>query len=92
VRQEVVFDTPKNDAERTSIAQACVRKLGIEIPAVVDTVENRVEAAYTGWPDRIYVIGREGKVAFKTAPGPFGFDVKRAEQALKDLLASGSGR
>jgi len=32
-----------------------------------------VEKAYTGWPDRLYLIDKEGRVAFKSAPGPFGF-------------------
>jgi hypothetical protein len=36
---------------------ACVRKLGIQIPAVIDEFGNSTEQAYTGWPDRLYLIG-----------------------------------
>jgi len=73
VKDNVVFATPKNEQEREYIAGACVRKLGIKIPAVLDEFGNSTESAYTGWPDRIYLIDQQGHIAFKTAPGPFGF-------------------
>jgi len=31
-----------------------------------------LEAAYTGWPDRLHVIDVDGRVAYKSRPGPFG--------------------
>lgn len=82
IRDRVVFSSPANEAERRALAGTCVRKLGIKFPAVVDGFDNTVERQYTGWPDRIYLIDRDGKVAFKTAPGPFGFDPKGLEAAL----------
>jgi hypothetical protein len=54
-------------------ATACVRNLGIQFPAVVDNMENTTEAAYTAWPDRLYLVNKTGKIAFKSAPGPAGF-------------------
>jgi Iodothyronine deiodinase len=86
VRDGVLFATPKSDGERTSVANACWRKLGIKFPALVDGIDNRVEAAYTGWPDRLYLIDRGGKVLYKSKPGPFGFhpdELSRALQALR---------
>jgi hypothetical protein len=85
-KQEVVFANPKSDEDRDHVADACVRKLGIEIPALIDGVDNSVERAYTGWPDRLYVIGRDGRVAFKSGPGPFGFHPAPMEEALKQAL------
>ena len=85
-RQGVVFANPKSDQERESVADACVRKLNIEIPALLDGVNNATERAYTGWPDRLYVIGKDGRVVYKSAPGPFGFDAKGMEAALKGAL------
>jgi type I thyroxine 5'-deiodinase len=72
-RQKVVFASPKNIEERGSVAESCVRSLHIKIPALLDNFENSTERDYTGWPDRLYVIGRDGKVVFKSPPGPFGF-------------------
>ena len=85
VREQVVFASPKSLEERDAVAGSCVRKLGIRIPALVDDLNDTVERAYTGWPDRLYVIDREGRVAYKSAPGPFGFKPLGVEQTLKRL-------
>jgi type I thyroxine 5'-deiodinase len=85
VRDQVVFATPTSPEEKGTIAGTCVRKLGIEIPALVDDLRDTVEAAYTGWPDRLYVIDREGRVAYKSAPGPFGFDPAGVAATLRRL-------
>jgi len=66
----------------------CVVKLGIKIPAVVDSFDNATERAYTAWPDRLYLIDRDGRVAYKSAPGPFGFHSKELELAIQKMAAS----
>ena len=68
------------------MAGTCVRKLGIKFPAVVDGFNNATEKAYTGWPDRIYLIDRGGRVVFKSQPGPFGFKPDLLSAALSRLL------
>lgn len=90
VRENVVFASPKSVEEKDAVAGSCVRKLGIRIPALVDDLSNTVERAYTGWPDRLYVIDREGRVAYKSAPGPFGFSPQGVESALKRLVSTTS--
>ena len=85
IKQNVVFATPKSFDERGEVAEACVRKLNIKIPALLDNFDNTTEIAYTGWPDRLYVIDRDGKVVFKSGAGPFGFDPKPMEAALRQL-------
>jgi hypothetical protein len=74
IEEHVVFASPKSDEERNEIAGLCVAKLGIKFPALVDGVDNTTEAEYTGWPDRLYVIDRDGRIAYKSAAGPFGFN------------------
>jgi type I thyroxine 5'-deiodinase len=83
----VLYEDPKTEDARADVASACVRNLKIEIPALIDTADNATERAYTGWPDRLYVIDAEGRVAFKTKPGPFGFKTAPLEAALKEALA-----
>lgn len=85
VRDNVVFASPKNLEERGSVAGSCVRNLHIGIPALLDDFSNSTEAAYTGWPDRLYVIGRDGRVVYKSKPGPFGFHPQEMEPYLKRL-------
>jgi type I thyroxine 5'-deiodinase len=86
VKDDVLVATTKTDEERHDVAGVCLTKLGIELPAVVDEPDNRVERAYTGWPDRLYVIDKDGRVAHKSAAGPFGFKPEDVEAALKRLL------
>ena len=88
VKDGVLFASPQSIEERTSTALACVRNLGIRIPAVLDGIDNRTERAYTGWPDRMYLIGKGGRVAFKSAPGPFGFSTRDLEQGLQRITAA----
>ena len=82
VKDKVVFASPKNEEDRAFIAGACVRKLGIKFPAVLDEFGNSTELAYTGWPDRMYLIDARGRVAFKSKPGPFGFEPDQLNRAL----------
>ena len=88
LRDGVVFRDPRSDEERTEVAQSCVRNLGIRFPALIDGIDNHVERLYTGWPDRLYLIDREGRVAFKTEPGPFGFEPQPLEAAVAKATAS----
>ena len=85
VKDNVLFASPKNDQEREYVAGACVRKLGIKFPAIVDGFENTTEKAYTGWPDRLYLISSDCKVLYKSKPGPFGFKPDQLEAAIKKL-------
>ena len=86
VRDKVVFASPKNEEERAVVAGACVRKLGIKFPAVLDEFGNSTEQAYTGWPDRIYLVDQNGRVAYKSRPGPFGFKSEELSQALARVV------
>ena len=86
VKDKVVFASPKDEAERAELAGTCVRKLGIKIPAVLDEFGNSTEANYTAWPDRLYLIDRQGKVAFKSKPGPFGFKPDDLAKALAEVV------
>ncbi len=83
---DVLVASTKTLDERVKVAGLCVRNLGIELPALIDAADNAVERAYTGWPDRLYVIDRDGRVAYKSAPGPFGFKPAQVQQSLERLL------
>jgi len=92
IEQKVVFASPRNVSEREAVADSCVRNLHIQIPALVDGFANTTEAAYTGWPDRLYVIDRAGRVAYKSRPGPFGFHPAEMETALAKAVTDLNAR
>lgn len=81
-RVGVDLTQPKTDAERRIVANRCRDHLKLEIPFLVDSVNDAVGVAYSGMPNRIYLIDGEGRVAFKSGRGPFGFRVAEFEQAL----------
>jgi type I thyroxine 5'-deiodinase len=86
IKQNIVFASPRSIEERTAVADSCVRNLHIEIPALLDGFRDATEAAYTGWPDRLYLIDRDGRVAYKSGPGPFGFHPQELQAALTRML------
>ena len=86
IKDQVVFASPKNEDERGLVAGSCVRKLGIKFPAVLDEFGNATEQAYTGWPDRLYLIDTNRHVAYKSKPGPFGFKTDELRAAIAKLV------
>lgn len=82
----ISFAQPKSNTERVSIAQTCQQHLDISMPMLVDTIDDQAGSAYSGMPNRLYIIDGQGKIAFKNARGPFGFEPRQLEQALVLLL------
>jgi type I thyroxine 5'-deiodinase len=86
LKDDVLVASTTTKDERYNVAGLCVKNLGIELPALVDEADNRVEREYTGWPDRLYVIDRDGRIAHKSAAGPFGFKPAAVQATLERLL------
>ena len=78
----VIVNTATTDDEKHENASACVRKLDLKMPALIDGLDNKIQLAYSGWPDRLYLIGRDGRVAFKGPRGPAGFLSPLLEAAI----------
>ncbi len=78
---------PKSNAERCEVASKCCASLHMTVPLVVDDIDDHVGHAYSGMPDRLYLIDRNGKVAYKGGRGPFGFKPGELEQQIALMLA-----
>lgn len=85
-RAGVVVAQPTTLADRTTVAAQCCTALKMSMPLVVDELDDRVGHAYSGMPDRLYIIDRDGKVAYKGGRGPFEFKPGEMEQSLVMLL------
>ena len=88
-RAGISIQQPRTAKERTAVAKTCCTSLGITMPMVVDEMDDRVGHAYSGMPDRLYVLDADGRVVYKGGRGPFGFKVGEMEQALIMLLLDG---
>ena len=82
-----IVEEPVSLGERNEIASVCMTKLALEpMPCLVDGIDDGVAADYSAAPDRLYLVGRDGAIAFRGGPGPFGFDPEALEQAIRDEL------
>lgn len=91
-RAGILIKQPVTMDERCQVAMRCTTDLRIDTPMVVDGIDNRVGKAYGGWPDRLYLIDREGRVAYQGGPGPFAFNPRELEQSLQLLLLDQASR
>ncbi|MCE9529056.1 MAG: deiodinase family protein [Planctomycetales bacterium] len=73
---------PKTFEERAAVATQCRALLKPTMPVLVDEINDPVGSAYSGMPARMYVIDLDGRVAYKSGRGPFGFKSGEMEQAL----------
>jgi len=68
------LEDPKSLESRTEVARMCCEKLAFDFPMVVDTMDDRTAVRWSGWPERLFVISKEGRVVYAGDQGPFGFD------------------
>jgi hypothetical protein len=85
-RVGVTVNQPKTSEARNLAASKCCQALHLAMPLLVDTIDDQVNRAYSGFPDRLYLIDRQGKVAYKGGRGPFGYKPRQLEQNLLMLL------
>lgn len=82
-----IVEDPVSIAERIGVANVCMTALDLApIPALVDDVDDSVNQAYAAHPDRLYLIGRDGRIAYRGAPGPFGFEPDELAEAIREEL------
>jgi hypothetical protein len=84
--QNYVFKQPKVFAERKELAKILVERMKYRMPLAIDTMDNRTDKAFAAWPERIYILGTDGTVAYKGKVGPFGFKPEEAEAALAQMV------
>ena len=82
----ILIRQPVSFGERCTVAERCYAALHLQSKLVVDEIDNRVGRAYEASPDRLYVVDREGRIAYRGGPGPFGFNPCEMEQTLLLVL------
>ncbi|MEP6538259.1 MAG: tetratricopeptide repeat protein [Bryobacteraceae bacterium] len=85
-RQGIDWQPAKNGAEMQAHASLCVRKLKMNFPAVVDSVAGGVESKYAAWPSRLYVVGKDGRVLYKTRLSELDFHPAEVESAIRAAI------
>ena len=83
IEAEVLFRQHQSYDERQEVAAACSLDLHIEVPVLVEDMDNNIDEAYGAAPERLYLIGADGKVAYHGGAGPHFFDLDEFEEALQ---------
>lgn len=68
--------------ERLECAKVCAEKMALKMHVVVDGIENKVTEAYSGHPNRGYVIDAEGKVVSRQV----WIDVEETRKVLEEVM------
>ncbi|MBI2920876.1 MAG: hypothetical protein HYY18_07290 [Planctomycetes bacterium] len=89
-KEGIKVTTAKTEEERAAQGKTCADKLALSMPILVDGMDDEVSKAWAGWPDRPYLVGADGKVAYK---GKQAGEFKAAdlESELKKYLAAHPG-
>ena len=61
-----------------------IKEFNLNIPTVIDKMDNYVEVCYAAWPERYYLIDKAGLVAYKGKPGPYGFKPDEFREYLQE--------
>lgn len=69
-----MVEDPIDIGERKQVANTCVEELRLPMPALIDRIDDKVGLAWEAWPDRLYLIGTDGRIAYAGERGPRGFD------------------
>ncbi len=82
-----LIEEPISLEERGFVAEQCVAALNFQgIPTVVDGMDNAVAKAYAAAPDRLYLVGKDGTIAYRGGRGPWGFLPDELEGAIRQAL------
>jgi len=87
----ICYAQPRSLEDRLAIARDFVARHEYSIPLAVDGMDNQADALYAGWPERLYVIDAEGRIAYKGKTGPFGYHPEEIDAWLSAAAADETG-
>ena len=80
------LNQPRTLAQRNQAATMCTQGMELSLPTVVDEMDDRVSRAYSGAPDRLFVVNTDGRIHYSGGRGPHGYDLDEMVASLRKLL------
>ena len=90
VAEGILFRQHQSFEEREEVANSCSLNLHIPLPILIEEINNAIDEAYGAAPERLYLIGADGKVTYQGGAGPHFFDLDEWEQAIETCLKNAS--
>ncbi len=84
--EDILYDDPTTDDERTAVAAACQIGLDLDMPMLIDGIDNDIDEKYVGLPMRLFLVDGKGKIAYAGEKGPWGWDDMAFEKALTKVV------
>ena len=82
-----IVEEPTTLAERRAVAQRCDIALGLApMKVLIDDMKDTAGSAYSGHPDRLYLVDKDGRISYAGDRGPFGFSPDELEDAIRSDL------
>ena len=83
-----VVEEPATFEDRRAVADVCALDLRFGVfETLVDGLDDAVARAYVAPPARLYVLGRDGKIVYRSGPGPFGLKQAEFDDAVRAAVA-----
>lgn len=72
--------------DRKAAAKGCSAASSLKVPLLVDDIKDTVSKAYSALPERFFILGTDGKIAYSGKRGPHGVDLDALEKRLAELV------
>jgi Iodothyronine deiodinase len=81
-KDNVCYAQPKTIGDRVAIANDFTQRFKYPLPFGIDEMSNTANDTYAAWPERLYIIDENGRIAYKGGNGPFQYDPKEVRAWL----------
>ena len=82
VKDDVCYAQPKTLEQRVVIANDFIKRFKFPLPFGIDDMSNGADAAYSAWPERLYIVDESGHIAYRGGMGPFNYKPAEARAWL----------
>jgi len=82
IKDDVCYAQPRSLSDRLAIANDFTKRFKYPVPFGVDDMNNSANDAYAAWPERLYILDKQGRIAYRGGNGPFNYDPKEVRAWL----------
>jgi hypothetical protein len=84
-----IVEEPITIDERKAVAETCSGALDMSpMRMLIDGMQDTTSRAYAAFPDRLYLVGKDGKLVYTGGKGPRGFKPDELEERLHAMFES----
>ena len=81
--ENVCYPQPKTLEQRLAIANDFIKRFQFPLPFGIDDMNNAASDVYAAWPERIYIVDENGRLAYCGGMGPFHYKPEEARVWLE---------